>query len=388
MDTAWVKSAYAAIRAVVTSGADSKARADCTKLAASLLHKYPPTLLFGSNSLGKSPSSASDKPFVYIFMQLVLIDLRAAFPSLMEQLATPSYGSVAHRLASDFDVLAAFLGYLLMVDDFEDIPLDPGMLLKLKAAIGETFELTLEFLRDRWDAAYAGAAGFEPGFEKDVPLGLTWDTKLEGGIVKDPLVIAAIRALSLWLKEDESLREESGGLTDLFLGLWKKGQEDGVDYRFWILSALEGTVEEENGREQFLKYGGLHLVWDDLKTAYSDKNPHQDDLRLVMDETRLLTQVLTLEDRIDAAWAEDVVATANRCEYGGIRPELDSGIVRLASACLAKLHKADRRRLGTAVEKLKEGCLRLHVAAQEGKADDGVMELLSEAIAELDELGV
>jgi hypothetical protein len=306
----------------------------------------------------------------------------------MEQLATPSYGSVAHRLASDFDVLAAFLGYLLMVDDFEDIPLDPELLLKLKADIGETFGLTLEFLRDRWDAAYAGAAGFEPGFERDVPLGLTWDTKLEGGIVKDPLVIAAVRALSLWLKEDESLREESGGLTDLFLGLWKKGKEDDVDYRFWILSALEGTVEEENGREQFLKYGGLDLVWDDLKATYLNKHPHQDDLRLALDETRLLTQVVTLEERMNAGWVKDVIITTNAEGYRDVRLELDSGMVRLASACLTKIHTADRRRLETEVEKFKEGCQMIYASAREGRADDGVMELLCEAMEELDALGM
>ncbi|PWW72699.1 DUF1941-domain-containing protein [Tuber magnatum] len=383
-DTNWVRSAYAAIRVVITSGHSSHERSHCTKIAASLLHKYPPSLLFGPKALGKAPAN-EEKPFVYFFIQLVLIDLRASFPALLEQLATPSYESTAHRLASDFDVLAAFLGYLLMVEDLGDIPITPDLLLKLKADIGETFGLTLEFLRDRWDAGYAGAAGFEPGFEKDVPLSITWETKLEGGIAHDPLVIAATRALSLWLKEDESLRKESGGLTDFFLGLWKKGKEDGVDHRFWILSSLEGTVEEDNGREQFLQYQGIDLIWTDLKAIYVDENAGEDDLRIAFDETRVLTQVVMLGDRPNEVWVMEVLATVNIGGGSGMRLELDAAMARLASACLAKTHKAVRRRLKGDVQKVKEVCGRLFAIASGGMEDGGgIAELVGEAMEELD----
>ncbi|KAG0129785.1 Neurochondrin-domain-containing protein [Tuber indicum] len=383
-DTNWVRSAYTAIRAVITSGHNSHERSHCTKIAASLLHKYPPSLLFGPKALGKAPAN-EEKPFVYFFMQLVLIDLRATFPALLEQLATPSYGSTAHRLASDFDVLAAFLGYLLMVEDFDDIPITPDLLLKLKADIGETFGLTLEFLRDRWDAGYAGAAGFEPGFEKDTPLSITWETKLEGGIARDPLVIAAVRALSLWLKEDESLRKESGGLTDLFLGLWKKGKEDGVDHRFWILSSLEGTVEEDNGREQFLQYQGIDLIWADLKAIYVNRGAGEDDLRIAFDEARVLTQVVILEDKADEVWVKDVLAAVNIRGDSVMHLELDAAIARLASACLVKTHKAARRRLKDDVQKVKEVCERLFAIASERTEDGrGIAELVGEAVEELD----
>ncbi|RPB05748.1 DUF1941-domain-containing protein [Choiromyces venosus 120613-1] len=382
-ETNWVKAAYTAIRAVITFGHNSHERSHCIKIAASLLHKYPPSLLFGPKALGKATVN-EEKPFVYFFMQLALIDLRATFPALLEQLATPSYGNTAHRLASDFDVLAAFLGYLLMVEDFDDIPITPDLLLKLKADIGETFGLTLEFLRDRWDAGYAGAPGFEPGFEKDVPLSLTWETKLEGGIVCDPLVIAAVRALSLWLKEDESLRKESGGLTDLFLGLWKKGKEDGVDYRFWILSALEGTVEEDNGRERFLQYQGIHILWADLKAIYVNRNAGEDDLRIALDETRVLTQVVTLGDKANETWVKEVLAVVNIRGDSGMRLELDAAMARLASACLAKTHKAVRRRLKDDVQKVKEVCGRLFAIASERMEDgEGIAELVGEAVEEL-----
>lgn len=369
---------------MITSGHNSHERSHCTKIAASLLHKYPPSLLFEPKALGKAPVG-EEKPFVYFFMQLALIDLRATFPALLEQLATPCYGATAHRLASDFDVLAAFLGYLLMVEDFDDIPITPDLLLKLKADIGETFGLALEFLRDRWDAGYAGAAGFEPGFEKDVPLGITWETKLEGGISRDPLVIAAIRALSLWLKEDESLRKEAGGLTDLFLGLWKKGKEDGVDYRFWILSSLEGTVEEDNGREQFLQYQGIDLIWADLKTIYVNRDAEEEDLRIAFDETRVLTQVVMLEEKANEVWVKEVLAAVDIRGDSSVRLELDAAMARLASACLVKTHKAARKRLKDDVQKVKEVCGRLFAIASEKIEDGGgITELVEEAVEELD----
>lgn len=369
---------------MITSGHNSHERSHCIKIAASLLHKYPPSLLFEPKALGKAPAG-EEKPFVYFFMQLALIDLRATFPALLEQLAAPCYGATAHRLASDFDVLAAFLGYLLMIEDFDDIPITPDLLLKLKADIGETFGLALEFLRDRWDAGYAGAAGFEPGFEKDVPLGLTWETKLEGGIARDPLVIAAVRALSLWLKEDESLRKEAGGLTDLFLGLWKKGKEEGVDYRFWILSSLEGTVEEDNGREQFLQYQGIDLIWADLKTICVNKNAGEEDLRIAFDETRVLTQVVMLEEKANEVWVKEVLAAVGIRGDSGMRLELDAAMARLASACLVKTHKAARRRLNDDVQKVKEVCGRLFaITSEKMKGGGGIAELVGEAVEELD----
>ncbi|KAL7274099.1 hypothetical protein RUND412_003020 [Rhizina undulata] len=387
-DTTWVIQIYQCIQTTITSAHASKERHACIIIAASLLHKYPPTLLFRSKASAKA--AASSKPFVYFFMQLVLIDIRASFPSLLEQIASPSYGTIAHRLASDFDIVGAFLGYLVMSEEIEKLEIDTDLLLKLQRDIGETFGLTIEFLRDRWDAAYAGAAGFEPGYEKDVPKSLAWESNLEGGLERDPLVMAAIRALSLWLREDDSLRKEAGGLTDLFLGLWTKGAEAGVDYRSWIIGALQGTVWEKNGQEMFKKSGGWDLVWGDLKRIYRSCNvsEEEEEVRLAIEEAGVLTEFVRGVEASEESWVKDVVKVANIKGSSGVRLELDAAVLRLASVCLANVHKAVRKKIGNEVVKMKQICERLTMDLGRQDGGEDALEMVVEAAEELDALGL
>ena len=80
-----------------------------------------------------------------------------------------------------------------------------------------------------------------------------------------------------WLREDDSLRKEAGGLMDVFLGLWKQSTEHQansstpermVDYRLWLVSALAGTLMEKNGREIFKTHRGWDVVWSDIQNAF------------------------------------------------------------------------------------------------------------------------
>lgn len=303
----------------------------------------------------------------------------------MESLNTPTYASTAHRLASSFDIVAAFLGYLVTTDSPS---LTPDLLLKLRSDLSETFGLTIEFLRDRWDAVYAGAEGFEPGFENPgMPRSLTWESGLPGGLLKDPLVAAGVRALSLWLREEESLRVEAGGLVDFFLGLWRRGMEEGVDYRVWVLGALEGVVEEEHGRAQFGKYGGWEVVYSDLKGIYSGAGKDDDELRLAVAEARLLVEVVTMEGRAEEAWVKDVVGMANIKGTRGVRLELDAEVLKLASACLANVHKGVRKRLEGEIGKVRQVCQRLIMDVQ-GKKEEETLGLVMEVVGELEELGL
>ncbi|KAF8466621.1 Neurochondrin-domain-containing protein [Kalaharituber pfeilii] len=285
--TDWVTTIYTTIRTLITSTHNEKERTYATIICASLLHTYPPNLLFQTSDA----PSPTGKPFTFFFIRLILIDIRTTFPALLEQLSSPSYTTISHRLAADFDVIAAYIGYLVVLDSLDATFPDPEILLKLRSEICETFSLTIEFLRDRWDAAYAGAAGYEMDTSedqkrkapRDEPLNLTWDSKdIEGGAPRDPLVISAVRALSLWLREDDSLRKEAGGLMDLFLGLWKQSTDEDakskqysglrVDYRLWLVCALEGTITERNGKEAFQNQHGWELLWEDVKKAYVTRN--------------------------------------------------------------------------------------------------------------------
>lgn len=389
-DTAWIKSAYSGIETIITSGHTSKERHHTTIIAASLLHRYSPTLLFEhitpTSAKGKTrATTSSDKPFVYFFLQLVLVDLRASFPALMESLTKPSYGTTAHRLAASFDIVAAFLGYLVTVDSFATFALTPDLLLKLRSDLSETFGLTLEFLRDRWDAAFAGAEGFEPGHQdKGTPLGLTWDTNLRGGLLSDPLIMASVRALSLWLREEESLRAEAGGMVDFFLGLWVRGREAGVDYRVWVVGALEGIVEEDHGRAQFAKYGGWEVVWGDLKHVYSARDAgEEEEVRLAVAEARLLCEIVAVGGSCEEGRCREVCTVVGSRGLGGMGLELDAEVLKLASVCLANVpREARRRRMEEEVRKVR-GLAEILVRESLGME---TLELVVEVLGELEEL--
>ncbi|KAF8455380.1 Neurochondrin-domain-containing protein, partial [Terfezia claveryi] len=294
--TAWVQNIYTSIRRTITTTHSSSERTHCTIISATLLQSYPPSLLFHSPSI----SACTPKPFTPFFIRLLLIDIRSTIPSLMEQLSSPTYPQLSHRLSCDFDILTSFIGYLVQLGSpFDETELHPEALLKFRSEMGEALSLTIEFLRDRWDAKFAGASGYEVDtfMDDDHPLNLVWDAAdIEGGLVRDPVVMSAIRVLSLWLREDDSLRKEVGGLMDMFLGLWKQSQNSlgGVDYRLWLVSALEGALMEKNGREMFRKMGGWELLWGEVRSGYHSSVagtwPEIEVVKLAIEEVRVLQE--------------------------------------------------------------------------------------------------
>ena len=331
----------------------------------------------------------------------------------MEQLSSPSYPTISQRLSSDFDIIAAFIGYLVLLDSLEQVELDPETLLTLRKEIGETFSLTIEFLRDRWDAEFAGAAGYEMEISDEPPrdgrtLNLTWQAKdVEGGAPRDPLVISAVRSLSLWLREDESLRKEAGGIMDLFLGLWKISIEDHtrgeksqleqqqltIDYRLWLVGALEGTITEKNGREAFQSQGGWDLLWNDIKRTYTNTNPstsHMDTdeaVRLAVEEIRVLVEFIRESSFMEISFLDNkflevarVARVSNVPEeaapLGGITPwvTLDIAVLQLAAACLKKIPRDSRVQRVSEAEKVRTLTRKLggYIQGNSGAGEAGV----------------
>ncbi|TKA79767.1 hypothetical protein B0A49_02660 [Cryomyces minteri] len=250
--------------------------------------------------------SSSPKQFSYVFINLTLIDMRSTIPSLMQGLASPSYSEAALRLAASYDVVGAFIAFLISsldaADDSPDAPnLAPDMLLRLRKDIAETMSLTIEFLRDRWDAAVSGAAGLHPSARPSAenpgnanePLAITWDSKA-GSIVDDVIVVGSVNTLSLWLREDENdqLREEAVGIIDILLALYDRGLKSPV------LTALEGVLAISNGVEAFLEHSGWSLLSNDLKhylaalTSGPHKTPDALPKPLAMDVIRILLMVV------------------------------------------------------------------------------------------------
>ncbi|ERS96379.1 hypothetical protein HMPREF1624_07289 [Sporothrix schenckii ATCC 58251] len=270
---AWVAPAIGFIRRLAASRPTAASRAAYTHASAALLRAYPTvasTLLFGeganAETAGGKASLREDKPFAYLLVSMLLVDLRATLPGLLAQLNNQDhYPANASRLASAFDILSAFIGYLVRSldgdgeeqDELLTMSLTPDNLLRLRKSMSETLSVTAEHLRDRWDAAVAGAQGLHPDARTGTDdtrthsldtagLPLAWDAAAsETTVHRDPLVLAAVRALALWLREDDNdvLRREAAGLTGMFLDLYSSsGSADGgsLDFRRPVLVAFEG----------------------------------------------------------------------------------------------------------------------------------------------------
>jgi hypothetical protein len=237
-----------------------------------LLQVYPqqaPQLLFAGNS-------KEEKPFSYLFVNLLLIDLRSSFPTLLGKLNSPDYATTSRRLASAFDAIASFVGFLIrsMDDDTQafSLAMPPDLLLKLRKSISETLSISIEFLRDRWDASTAGAMGLHPDARASAAqtsvgprLTLAWDS-MKNSVHQDPLILSATRALSIWLREDDNelLRRESVGLLDMLIDLYKSSAPATLDFRSSILVALEGLTTFEEGIEGVLSHDGWQVLSKDL----------------------------------------------------------------------------------------------------------------------------
>ncbi|KAG8161674.1 hypothetical protein KVR01_008661 [Diaporthe batatas] len=273
---AWLKTITGFIRNLVTSKPTAAGRAAYTNLAATLLQIYPAA----ASKLLFTDEGKSEKPFPYLLVNLVLVDLRSSFPNLLAKLNDPNYESISKRIASAFDVVSAFIGFLVRFLEDESpensisLMMAPNFLFKLRQSIAETLSLAIEYLRDRWDGAEAGAMGLHPdarpgaaNTSRGSHFTLSWDSKIDRAN-QDPLILAAIRTLALWLREDENdmLRREATGLTDMFMDLYRSSAERGarLDFRRPVLVALEGTTALEDGAAALLEHDGWDVLTRDL----------------------------------------------------------------------------------------------------------------------------
>ena len=217
----------------------------------------------------------------------------------METLASPQYPLTALRLAAAYDVVGSFTSSLVRLPDpYDDnkatpaqhvLDIPPDLLLRLRKNLAETMSLTIEFLRDRWDAAVSGAAGLHPSAlptpqhnpgGPSAPRALTWESPTVA-LEADPIVVAGSRALALWLHGDENarLRTEAAGITDVLLALYSLDVDasgiQGTDYRTHVLLALEGLTATPAGVESFLAQDGWAKLADDLQCCMQNVSGSQ-----------------------------------------------------------------------------------------------------------------
>ena len=274
------------IRSLATVRPTAASREAYTNCTARLLITYSdsvPKLLF------RNASSDPSNPFSYLFIGLIIVDLKATLPSLLSKLNTPEYPSISTRLTSGLLVLSYFISFLLQQMDaqtnagsdassFADaFQMPPDLLLKLNKSISETLSIIMEYLRDRWDAAVAGAYGLHPETrygESHTSAGshltLAWDQQ-DVSPAEDPLLLAALRVLGEWIREDdgEVLRNEAITLMDLLVELYQtsSGPNGSIGYRALVLGVLQGVTQTDDGIRVLLEHSGWSTLSNDMLAA-------------------------------------------------------------------------------------------------------------------------
>ncbi|PTB36509.1 uncharacterized protein TrAFT101_010392 [Trichoderma asperellum] len=362
----WRSTVISYIRNLVTSRPNSAARSAYTNAAASLLRVYP---IAASELIFKAERS-DEKPFSYLFVNLLLIDIRSSAPLLLEQLNKPGYSNLSRRLASAFDIICIFIGHLvrsLEDESLESLIMSPDNLLKLRKGISETMSVTIEYLRDRWDATYAGAMGLHPDARSgkaETSMGsrltLTWDS-LENLADEDPFILSAVRALALWLREDENdmLRKEATGLTDMFMDLYRGSSAEKLDFRSPTLVALEALVTFEKGRNILLQHDGWKTLSQDLSgilrqnaSAISESETSRG-----IEIVRVLLQVAEESNGTNEEWMNLITAVAAwdvflQQEPSPLVLELQVAVLQLCCALLIKASPGMRKRFAHSVSAL------------------------------------
>ncbi|KAK4694937.1 hypothetical protein P7C71_g2717, partial [Lecanoromycetidae sp. Uapishka_2] len=369
----------------------------------------------GSLAVFRTDSTAANddqKPSSYLFVTMLLVDIRATIPSLQEKLHSKDYSAISARLARAYDIVSAFVVYLVqslekMLDDESSkrtstAPIPVDLLLRLRTNISESMSLTIEYLRDRYDSSTAGAAGLHPdarsadGVGSSNPLPIAWETS--SGMFTDPLTLAQLSCLSLWLRDEENdaLRKEATGVMDVLLALYqhgedrkafeeheKQGQDGHRIFRSTVLVALEGIIETPEGVEVFLHEEGWNLLSEDLVAIATAPKDHLQGIEIV----RVLLAVL--ESGFAGATKEEWMALvdladkalASTAEDGDL--EFGIAVSQIAVELLVRAPRGIRNKNREVAQALLK---RAEALSMKDHVDEGIEDGLEEVVEGLESL--
>ena len=354
--------------------------------------------VFNANDNDNNPDH---KPKSYVFVTVLLIDIRSTIPSLQEMLHSTEYPDITERIARAYDMISAFIGFLVQsLEDMDDddgnegcgpefsAPLPIDLLLKLRTSISEVMSLTIEYLRDRYDSSTAGAAGLHPSARttregSSNPLPIAWDTS--SGLSKDPLTLSQLRAMSLWLRDEENdaLRREAAGIMDVLLALYLATLDQ--DFRYPVLLALEGIIEVPEGVEAFLREDGWAILSNDLCKILSIPEEHARGIEIV--RVLLAVQESDVTGPTKEDWLPIVEFASQSVVHAPDSTNVGVGVAtcQLAVELLVRAPRGIRNRRRDAVVELRRYAAEL--LTKEGIVNGEVRDGLEEVIQGLDSLG-
>ena len=300
--TPWLGSLAALIRQSYVSRLGSSAaqsRKSAVLLTASLLHIFPssfPSLLF--NEAPKSRIPQESKSLTHLFIELLLIEIRSTVPYLYGS-ANSNDVPTLDGLAASYDIITAFIGFLIQLLDREETAPEkddetksssapifpPSFLLQLRADISEAMSITIENLRERLDS-------FTSQFNS---LKLIAPSPIQTPFkaTQEPLILSQLRTLALWLREDDNdaLRKEAASITDIFFALYAL-EDPAFEFRSPVLTALEGTLAVPEGVEAFLAADGWAVLSRDLHAILAPPGRDADAIMRGIEIVRALLSVV------------------------------------------------------------------------------------------------
>ena len=374
------------------------ARMSAVVLAATLLRLYGAqfsTLLF--NPSLSVAAFLDGKPFIYLYIKLLLVDIRATIPSLLGMIISSSFTDTCKRLAASYDIIVGFIGYLLKnLDDgvhsdaITSSLLPPDLMLQLRTDIAEAMSSTIEYIRDRSDATIAGPTGSQASIEfspqarqpasqpLSLPMGSNGDTSPELH-----LVAAQVRALGLWLREDdnEKLRTEAVNIIGVLLSLYSSTSTD--DIRSPIVVALQGIITIPEGVDTFLDKNGWAILFKDLKSTLGPSKSDTEHMIRAIEIVRVLLAVVESGSETSNHFRTDWLEVVPMSLAGDmsepttpIELELRIGAWQLAVELLSRAPQAGRRKYVKEARRMIE----LASGLSEGIEDDESLEGLREVV--------
>ncbi|KAF1981124.1 DUF1941-domain-containing protein [Aulographum hederae CBS 113979] len=271
-DPDWALPAIALIQRTMTKHPTRQARKACTMLSALLIREASLDgnlleLLFKPTK----QDGVDTSHFSYIFINLVLIEIRSSMPSLLESIEAQSYAATSALLSSGYTVVGAFIEFLVqqLRDDMDidaswSLPA-PDQLLKLRKDISETMSLTMEYFRDRYDATQTTP--------QDIDLGPPEKKLLKSSVPvpafkDDAVIVSGLRTLAQWLRDDDNdkLRDEATVILDILLYLYVESSDSSrYNLKPTVLMALEPLTESEESVKAIQDNNGWDILSTDLK---------------------------------------------------------------------------------------------------------------------------
>lgn len=265
-----------------------------------------------------------------------------------------------------------FLVASLSAEDEEEtggypLPLNGNQLLQVRSSFQDVFSQLLEYIRDR-----------------------LVKTPEDTTLAQDPIIISSVKALCLWLREDDSpvMRKEAAGALDAFLLFWESSTNETTDFRPWLIGALPTIIIEggKSPKESWRELHGWTKLYSTLLEIYKTASESdQDSILLGIEIARFLSGTAALEPA--TAMGEKFIEIASLLKFSDpeLRRQLDAWWAVLANSCLQVAPGGVRRGSVAERTRLQALSMRLVNAMIKGGHQEEI-GVLSEVLEELDAL--